>query len=354
MRIIKKLSYLLSSAIFFSFISLIILKPDICRDGAINGILICGRIIIPSLFPFTVCVVFLLKSGVLSKLTFASPVFRFLFGISAEQFAVVLLSFIGGYPIGAKLIDQCVSQKNVSKKNAGIMLNYCVNAGPAFIIGAVGVGFLSNKSIGYVLFFSHIFASIVLCFISRFFIDGNNINTKINTKSIPLTDNFTQSTAEAASTLFNISAFVILFSTINSYITYFSAKYPILKNILYISEVTNGISHTNNIYLISFILGFGGICVWCQIFSCVRNLKINYFMFILSRLFHGFLSIIFTKLLLNITKTSAPVFSAGKVQGYAMLYSTPALTISMISLIIIFLISISNKKYVSKILEDIL
>lgn len=353
MKFLKKLLFLFSIALILIFTVLIIIKPSFCRDGVIKGILICGRIVIPSLFPFTMCVLFIMKSGIFSKLSFATPVFKTLFGISAEQFTVMLLSFIGGYPIGAKLIDQAVSQKNISKKNGSVMLNYCINAGPAFIIGAVGTGFINSKKIGYILFSAHILASLTICIISRFFTEKNDKPPRNINKSISVSDNFTQSAAEAAVTLFNISAFVILFSAINSYLDYFSSKFTFLKYILYFSEVTNGISYTNNIFMISFMLGVSGICVWCQVFSCTKSLKINLGVFILSRLLHGSLSVLFTKILLKLTKTSVTTFSCGKAHSFEALYSTPALAISLLSMTVIFLLSLNNKKYTLKILEDI-
>ena len=135
---------------------LVITNPKVCTEGAVKGLLLSGRVIIPSLFPFTACVLFIMKSGGLSLLDFANPFTKRVFRLSPQQFSLMLLSFIGGYPVGGKLLNEAVKSGKISKENAGIMLNYCVNAGPAFIVLAVGGGILGSKKIGYLLLLAHI------------------------------------------------------------------------------------------------------------------------------------------------------------------------------------------------------
>ena len=234
------------------------------------------------------------------------------------------------------------------------MLSFCINAGPAFIIGAVGTGIMNSKQVGVVLFLSHIISSVVLCILSRFLKIETKISKKQPIKNAPLSDIFVLSTAEASATVLNICAFVILFSAINSYIETFSQTYPPLKYILLFTEVTNGVLYANNIFIISFLLGFGGLCVWCQVLSAAKGIKMNLVLFIISRFLHGLLSVLFTKLFLRFFGVSLPTFSSGVTFSPKVLYSTPALTFSMLIMSIIFMISLSTKKYTAKILEDII
>lgn len=354
MRVYKKLIYLFSVIFIITLVILIIINPTVCKEGAINGILICGRVIIPSLYPFTVCVLFIMKSGMIEKLQPISPLTNAVFGISAEQFSIMTLSFIGGFPVGAKLIDEYVKQGKLTESQGTVMLNYCINAGPAFIISAVGVSIIGSKEVGYVLLVSHLFASLVLCFISRFFKAPAKTAPQKPKKRISPADNFVLSASEAASAVFNICAFVILFSAINAYLAEFSAQLPFLKYLLYITEVTNGITYTDNTLLISFLLGFSGICIWCQVIAAAKSIKPNLIFFTLFRLLHGALSAAITTLLLKVTDIALPTFSSNHNFLFSALYSTPALSISMLSMSIIFLISLGTKKYTGKILEDMI
>ncbi len=354
MFFVKRLNLFAALSGIITFTVLIIINPDICKAGAISGILMCGRIIIPSLFPFTMCVLFIMKSGVLQKLKPLTPITKAIFGITADKFSLLILSMIGGYPVGARLIKECADNGEITEKQGRMMLNYCINAGPAFIIGAVGGGIMGSKEVGYLLLASHITASLFLCFISRFFKTEDKISEKNSPIHISVADNFVISASEAAASVLGICAFVILFSAINAYIKAFSIKLPLLKSLLLLTEVTNAVTYTNNIILISFLLGLGGFCVWCQVISAAKGIKINFFLFFLFRLLHGILSAVFTKLGLNIFGISLPTFSSGNNFSFQALYSTPALTVSMLAMGIIFAISVTSKKYNGKILEDII
>lgn len=335
--------------VLFAF--LIIARPDLCRNGAFNGIIICGRIIIPNLYPFTVCVLFIINSGVISFGNGKSKLMQAVFGINMEQAAIMLLSFVGGYPVGAKIIDRYVGEKRLSKKQGRVMLNYCVNGGPAFIIGAVGVGIFENRELGYILFFSHITASIIICIICRIFgiesVNSNNIK-----KSFSIIDNFVISAADAAATVLNISAFVVLFSAINEYIDEFSRYTYALKLLGFVSEVTNGVSKTDNVLLISFLLGFSGICVWFQVISSLKNFKPKIISFVLFRTFHGISSVVITLVLLKIFRISIETFTPNGFD-YKLLYSTPMLAASMIMMCLLFMISLNRKKYSGNLFEDV-
>ena len=282
------------------FIILIIAEPVTCSKGAAEGILLSGRVIIPSLFPFTACVLFIMKSGALNIFKFAEPFTKKIFKLSPELFTLMLLSFIGGYPIGAKLLNEAVKLKKTSAKNAGIMLNYCVNAGPAFIVLAVGGGIIGSKTVGYILLCAHIFSSFILSFIFGFFIKNEKTECIQEKNNSNIADNFVNSVSEAASAVLSICAWVVLFSTIISYIEQYSQKLPFLKYLSPLLEVTNAVSHTRNILIIAFLLGFSGLCIWSQIISVGRLLKINYPLFALSRIAHGLISAGITAILLNI------------------------------------------------------
>lgn len=343
----KKLISLITAA---AFIILVITSPKICTAGAAKGLLLSGRVIIPSLFPFTACVLFIMKSGGLSLLEFAKPFTKMVFHLTPEQFSLMLLSFIGGYPVGAKLLNEAVKSGKLSRENAGVMLNYCVNAGPAFIILAVGSGILGSKKIGYILLIAHIAASLILSLFFGFRINNDNISSKITEESFDTADNFVSAVSDAASAVFSVCAYLILFSAINEYISYLSAKVPFLNSVAPLLEVTNAVTGMRNIVIIAFLLGFAGISVWCQILSLSKLIKINFAVFTLSRIAHGILSAIITALLLKMFRIAVTVSSAVK---YTATYNGITLSISMLSMVILLIISLFSKKRTGNILRDI-
>ena len=329
---------------------LVITNPKVCTEGAVKGLLLSGRVIIPSLFPFTACVLFIMKSGGLSLLDFANPFTKRVFRLSPQQFSLMLLSFIGGYPVGGKLLNEAVKSGKISKENAGIMLNYCVNAGPAFIVLAVGGGILGSKKIGYLLLLAHIISSLILSLVFGHFIKNDNTDSENTAESFSPADNFVVSVCEAASAIFSVCAYVILFSTVNEYMNCLSEKISVLKYISPLLEVTNAVTGMRNIVIIAFLLGFAGVSVWCQIISMGKLIKINFAVFTLSRTAHGVLSAVITALLLKVFGIAVTVSASVK---YTPTYNGIVLSLSMLSMVIVLIISLFSKKRTGNILKDI-
>lgn len=340
----KTVNYLgLCLVLFFGF--LIILKSDICIKFALSGLLLCGNVIIPTVYPFTFCVLFVKNSGIFYILKPFNKITVKLFGLNFYEFSIFILSLIGGYPLGAKLL----SDSKLSKTQ--IMINYCINAGPAFIILAVGKGAFNSISIGWVLFFSHIFSSIIIALLMKF---------KLNTERPPQTektlnavDNFVSSAAAAAETVIKICSIVIIFSVIGGYIEALSKYFNPLYYLGLLCEITNAVFKCNNVITVSFLLGFAGFGIWAQVFSMLKTVKINYVKFITFRIIHGGLSATLTLLLLKTFKITVSTFSNGISFDYTLFKNGPVVAFSLIITGIIFIISLYNKKFAGNIAEDI-
>lgn len=349
MKILKKVSSFLMCVLFLSFSVLLILKPEVCKNSVANSIILCGQILIPSLFPFSFCILFLMNSEIFEKLEFLSPITFKIFGLSFYPFVILVFSMLGGYPIGAKLLNEAVKSEILTQEQAEKMLCFCVNAGPAFIVSAVGSGILKNSEMGYVLLISHILSSLLIC---RFF--GNiNITSPKNDTYLSLADNFVFSASSSANAMTGICSYVILFSVINGYIEHFSEKIHFLKPIIYITEVTKAVAKTHNIYQISFLLAFSGICIWCQILSVSKAIKINIFKFALFRIIHGLLSVLTTFLILEVYPLEITTFSNISSFSSKPFVSSASLGFSLFVLGVVFIISLSNRQNKTKILEEI-
>jgi len=336
------------SGVITVFGILLITAPEICKSAVLNSIILCGKTLIPALFPFSFCVIFITKAGFLQKFNFATPFTRSIFGISGEIFAVMLLSMVGGYPIGAKLINQMVSDGRLTPKAGRKMLNFCVNAGPAFIVSAVGNGILKSPQIGYILLASHLSASLVICAFLRFTKEKIILNKTVRTRTPSVSNNFVDSANQSAEITFNICSFVILFSVITAY----ADRISFLKPLFYSFEITNALTKTRNIYIISFLLGFAGLCIWFQILSVGKEIKINILNFAIFRIIHGVISVLVTMLLLNIFEITLPTFSNNKHFSGSLSVSGKALSVALLVMAVIFIISLNGKHKNTKILEE--
>ncbi len=335
-------------------IILIITLPDISSSGVSRGLIISANVIIPSLFPFMVCVLMLIKSGIKLNNKTVNQILYKVFGQNFDMFFVFLLSMIGGYPVGAKLINELYSQETIDKKTANIMLTYCVNAGPAFIISVVG-GVFSSQKIGIVLLVSHILSSFLIALLCS---KKNKKNIFWNKKNIKIqknfSENFVESVADASGSMLSICSFIILFSVINSYLDYFFCNMPIIKYISIFTEVTSAVVKCKNLYLVSFLLGFSGLSIWCQIFAISGKRKINIISFVIGRILHGTISVIITRFLVYIFKIKVYTFSNNVNLNNKFYYSNITLFISMLIMIIVLFTFFCSKNNSGKIINDVL
>lgn len=335
-------------------ITLIVISPNTCINGAQRALLICGNVIIPSLFPFAVCVVFIMKTNILSKLRIIKPISKTIFNQTQEMFCTMLLSMLGGYPIGAKLINQLYNDDKITAKTAHIMQCYCINAGPAFILVAVGSGILKSKLCGILLLAAHLLASIIIAIVCSRFIKDNPTPKSTEYHNASIVDLFTESVAQAASSTMSICAFVILFSVINSYLLSTAGIAPFLNYISYLFEVTTSVTRSKNIYFISFILGFSGIAVWFQVLACSKECGVNIPIFIIFRIIHGILSMLILWIFLKIFKITLTTISNNINFELKYTFSGVSLAFSLSIMLILFLISVNSKNHCGKRIKDVL
>ncbi len=334
------------------FLILIIFFSEISASGIKKGIIISANIIIPSLFPFTVFVLIILKSGFTVKNKFLNNIIYKIFGLNFEMFFVFILSLIGGYPIGAKLIAELYHNKKLNKKSANIMLMYCVNAGPAFIISAIGIGLFKSNTVGIILLVSHLLSSLIAVVIL-----SKNIKGKIATQNFKgnvtsVSKIFVDSITDAARSMLQICSFIVFFSAIAAYFEYFLTNVPIINKISYFLEVTTAVTKTDNIIFVSFLLGFSGISIWFQIFAITKEIGVTYYQFIFGRILHGGISSVICYIILYVFKIEISVFNNGISFHKKTVYTNIPITLSLIAMTTVLLIYIYSKNSSRKLLDD--
>lgn len=332
MKKIKNIFLILATGVSFV---LLLKNPKAVSFGAVKGLMMCGEIIIPSLFIFSVIGIFVVSSNCTKILTaFISPFTKLFFGLNGEAFIVFLVSLFSGYPVGAKLINDMVENKKLNGKDANKMLAYCINAGPGFIILAIGEKIFHSKTLGHVLFASHLISSLILALFLR---GKKEKESPQNVANVSLSDSFVTSVNAAAQSMINICAFVILFSVLFEIFSQYNLKF-----FLPFFEVTNGIILTKNLFFASFLLGFGGISVQLQIFSLVKSFKIDKMKFLIFRIIHGVTSSATTFLIIKALKISVTTLTNNQQFSWSPTKLTLSASFCFLISGVVFISSIKN------------
>ena len=111
----------------------LILDASSALYGASEGIDLCVRTVIPSMFPFLVLSIFLTGQMFSLRLRWLRPLGRLLH-LPENAEVIFLVGLLGGYPMGAQCIRQAYDTGGLSRPDAQRMLCFCSNAGPAFFV----------------------------------------------------------------------------------------------------------------------------------------------------------------------------------------------------------------------------
>ena len=150
------------------FMAAMLQNADTAGDACREALEMCARLLIPSLFPFFVLSGYLNRvglPGLLGKLL--APFAVQIFGVSGAGASAFVIGLMGGYPAGAAYIADMEHSGSITVREAERLLAFCNNSGPAFIVGAVGLGVYGSVRDGLILYGIHAFAAFLTGLVFR-------------------------------------------------------------------------------------------------------------------------------------------------------------------------------------------
>lgn len=284
-----KLKTLLKITLILCALLSVLIYSSPVTEGIKRGLILGISVVVPSLFPFTVfsLILFELISATKAK-----------FFVKYHTLFIYVMSLLGGFPVGAKLIEESHIKGLYSRSNALTMLSFCVNAAPSYVITAVGTLVFGSVKIGIILYAASILSSTVIFLTNIRKLPKVSCKDRTNIKTF--SEIIVESTANATSSMLGIVAFIALFSGISGIIVAILGQNETFKPFLSLLEITSGIFNNKNVYLVAFLIGFSGVCVHFQIMSICKTIKPTYCTFLFSRILQGGLCTAVTYLLLKI------------------------------------------------------
>ena len=297
---------LIEVLIFLSFVSFII-NPNLIKTEVLNGLNIFITVLFPSIFPFFIISDLLLNYNfhiTLNKIF--NKINYFLFHTSSISNYVIIMSIFSGFPSGSKYIKSLYDKNMLSLDEANYLITFTHFSNPLFLL--VLSTTLLNKSLSYLLLFSHIISNFIIAFIIR----PKKIENKKEIEkfySVSFSKTLKASINNSISLLTIILGTTCIFYFISGFITHcfnLTGINKILINGFF--DLTKGINsinmiNTNNLFkgiLILTFISFGGINVHMQVLSILENTKISYKNFLFGRISQAAISVLIYYLLFNI------------------------------------------------------
>lgn len=254
---------------------LLILDGKTAIAGAQEGIDLCLRTVIPSLFPFFVLSIALTSSLSGINIPFLRPLGK-ICRIPQGSEAILLTGFLGGYPVGAQAVSGAYHAGQLSRAQADRMLAFCNNAGPAFLFGMIAPQFPDSRY-AWLLWGIHIFSGLL---VSLTLPAGDLTPVKLaDSRALSMSGCL----RKALTVMANVCGWVLLFRVLIAFLNrWFLWMLPVSAQVLLtgILELTNGccsLARIENVglrfILCTGMLTFGGLCVTMQTMSVIPGLS---------------------------------------------------------------------------------
>lgn len=310
------------------FLILLLIFPDICRDGAKTGLLLWFNTMIPATFPFILTTNILNSIGgiqLFNKL-FGKGI-SYIFKCSQNCAYTTITGLLCGYPIGAKTVSDSFSAGHISKDEAHYLLTFCSMPSPVYLMNYVIDASLKKSSL-ILPYLTSVYAGCWLTamtfylfyFRKRFIFRSHNLSDfrryKLSPQSHTQTHmqiypqpqtvpasvkNLNTSMMSALTVIQKMGIYMILFSILATLIIHFPGELVSLKILKVISagicEQTIGVFVTvthieNNLLsclICMFFTCFGGIAVAMQAKSLTNQL-LDFSFYIKGKLLHAMYS----------------------------------------------------------------
>lgn len=250
----------------------------------LDGVTVWAYNVLPALFPFAVLTTLATKFFPKGKFSVCKP----LFGVRADD--IFLISLLCGYPMGAKAVSESAYDCETSTQ----LCSFCSTAGPIFIVATVGVKLLGNTIAALILIVSHVLSAILNGILHRKSRLDAVAATQNEFHSADIGNAVTSAMLSTLSVGGLIALFYMLTDIVKSFLPSAVAQSVATGFVLGLFEMTNGIISVCSVcdvltatVLCSFLLAFGGICVFAQSLAFLSQKNVNFWKFFKMKLTQG-------------------------------------------------------------------
>jgi len=310
-------------AVTLSALGALLLCSQAALESARAGLALCAQMIVPSLLPFFILSSLLQQLGLPGILgRWLSPVTQKLFGIGGAGASALLLGVTGGYPLGADAVARLRRSGALTREQAERALAFCNNSGPAFLVGAAGVGVFHSAGYGLLLYGVHVLSAVIvgMLFAPR---SGDFLpEDRSQIAAVSLSQALPEAVRSAVRAVLTVSGFVVTFSVMTGVLDA-SGLLPALVGTLSarlglelhfaralctgVLELGTGIGvmqglmpTPGNLALAAFLIGWGGVSVHCQTAAVIAGTDIKSARHTVGRLLHGAISALCMWVLANL------------------------------------------------------
>lgn len=169
MKSINVLKFAVPAIILTMIAGAIIIYPERYISCCLQGFIMWAECVLPSLFPFMVITLIMIKSGFAEKASLPLKKITGLVGLPPAAAVCLIISICSGYPAGSKCVLEFYEKGALSQNDCKKLSYLCSTSGPLFIIGSIGVRMLGDKSAGWKILLAHFLSVLIIALIISLF-----------------------------------------------------------------------------------------------------------------------------------------------------------------------------------------
>ncbi|MCC8139425.1 MAG: hypothetical protein LIO67_03830 [Lachnospiraceae bacterium] len=304
----KKILYIFCCV---ALLALFFTHPATVALGCSAGLTLWYTAVLPSLLPFLIVSGLLVGTGLFRYLNrFYAPPLSRLLGISQEGCYAVLMGFLCGFPMGAKVTADLVREDHISAEEGNYLLSFCNNVSPAFLLNYICLAKFGYPTVPWPLVGVFYAVPLLYGFLTRplwHFQRENRRTAKqasLRRIDFPMLD---ACIMDSFSTVTRLGGYIILFSILTrlsallplgaSASVLFSALLEISGGIDGIVSAATDLPSTLQTSLVCACAAFGGLSICAQTQSVIADTPLRLRSYLAGRLAVTLLTLLFLLLL---------------------------------------------------------
>lgn len=314
----------LLSILFIILVFCILTNSKLSLSYATLGLELWFQKMIPTLLPFMILSGIMVRLKLTDKISMiAYPVIRPVFKVRKNVCYAMLMGFLCGFPMGAKVVDDLYSREMITKREAEYLLSFCNNIGPVYFCGFVlpllerrlvfpylfgmyGIPLLYGLALRYTLF-KDLNQEIKNIQLRTRILKACESAGKPSCAKVPTACKFTgkssfteqfletvnSSIHSSVQSILMLGGYMILFNLLNLLPHLLMGQPPVLIAPLF--EITGGLSMLQaSLPLYSLLaLSFGGISCIAQTYSCIGQSDLSITHYVLHKIVLTFFNALF-------------------------------------------------------------
>lgn len=317
-RLLLKIKKPLLLSLFTALTLSMLLESEKAFSLSLAGLNLWFEKMIPTLLPF------MILSGILIRMNLSdsfarlfAPLLRPVFRLSDSCLYVLVIGFLCGFPMGARVTAESLQHGKLSKREASLMLAFCNNIGPIYFSGFVLTLFPAAKPLSfwagmyllpllYGLFLRRMVYRDIPCPVPA---AGRCVLSSASRASSALSGRSLMAQTQEAVTSALVSqaslgGYMILFNLMNLLPDLFLPAKAVLPRALCgcLLEITGGLSRLDpsDAFWAFVLLPFGGLSCIFQTYSMIRDTGLSLRLYVFHKCVQTMLAFVYYAVLFSL------------------------------------------------------